>query len=98
MPWFTVIDKIGAWINQNYFSSCCSLYHQSFCLHILNQCHVIFQKQIICDKKHQGKSGMLAKLAEMLLAFSINSLCIYANNCDIVSDPKTRKHYQDNLL
>lgn len=41
---------------------------------------------------------MLAKLAEMLLAFSINSLCIYANNCDIVSDPKTKKHYQDNLL
>lgn len=34
----------------------------------------------------------------MLLAFSINSLCIYANNCDIVSDPKTKKHYQDNLL
>lgn len=32
----------------------------------------------------------------MLLAFSINSLCIYANKCDIVSDPK--KHYQDNLL
>lgn len=33
---------------------------------------------------------MLAKLAEMLLAFSINSLCIYANNCDIVSDPKRK--------
>lgn len=44
---------------------------------------------------------MLAKLAEMLLAFSINTLfvhTVYANNCDIVSDPKTRKHYQDNLL
>lgn len=57
-----------------------------------------FSKTNYFLQKASRNAGMLAKLAEMLLAFTIDSLCIYANNCDIVSDPKTKKHYQDNLL
>lgn len=101
MPWFTVIDKIGEWINQNYFSSCCSLYHQSFCLHILNQCHVIFQKQIICDKKHQGMQGCQLSLRKCFLHLR-QIVCAYMQTTVILfQTPKlgniTRIIYYKNL-